>query len=265
MKKIIYGLTILLALFSFSCKNGLNVPNVAQNTQETYLTFSFDCVDSRVISPNYPTYSKIMLYSQVCSEDEDNQNEIKLLNTWNNADSSTVSITKIVIEPGTYNFTVELYSDGKLSQIGTKKDFTITEGKNTLSIKTDWNKNGIGKTNVKLCWYEDSRIGKVEAGLFTIASNGEMTYPGYELEELAIQQNTEDEYDNYLYVDYIKDNIPCGYYYIRFNFYSPDGDYLNTFEDVLKIYPGLESPHKETLLNINSIYLINYSFDLLYA
>lgn len=260
--RFLFSLIIIFCLF-LSCKNSVNFSENKSGDDGVYITVSFNYNESNIrsISPKEENFSKAVLYYQLCSDNEETVNEIKSLYTWEKLDLSSVRKNKIMIDSGNYNFYLELYSNGILSQAGALKDVSIVQGSNDLQFNTNWVKEGIGNLNVKLKWQNTYSIESVKCGLFTLESEGEEALSGFEFEELEF--NEESEYPNitFNYVNYLKNNVPCGYYLIRFEFYSNTNNLMNTLEDVVKIYAGLESSYSEEFYGINTTHTITYDLN----
>ena len=164
------------------------------------------------------------------------------------------------INIGEYTFTLNLYTTDTAFGERITQTATLTKkivgGANTLSFETKYVETGnLALTFVIPCDSEgQGKIGKIEAGLFTVASNGKTAFTatidgktvdygfdgfedfwadqGFDTEHLY---TGEDEYANY--GTYTIPNLPNGAYYIKIRLYDVDKDLppLNTITDLVKI------------------------------
>ena len=182
-----------------------------------------------------------------------------LIRSWNN-DSETGKTalaqmkadTQIFINPGTYDFKLELSTSKGLCQTGSLLNKAVEAGDNALSFTTKYvtDSTGLGEFYIILSWASSDRIGRIDAGLFTEESNGETAF--YDMSPLTIS-STSAVYD--------KNSVPVGTYFIRFDIYDTSLEKLNTIEDVIRIVSGRRTSSTISLTDLNSVYTINYNLN----
>ena len=200
----------------------------------------------------------------------------------------------VLLEYGTYNFTLklgtrptDLYSLGTynggyhFSQIGELRDYPVNVKTTSISFSTQYADNG--NLIIQFSWpYEDqnnqiinnSRIGKIEVGLFTVESKGETPYfsdkNGYNSEgykQLSI--NAPDSGTSFI-IEYEESDIPNGSYYLNIRLYDYEKDSsTNEYPLIQEIPLGIvkihgyktESQIDFDLEKLNVYYKIDYIFN----
>ena len=166
--------------------------------------------------------------------------------------------TEIMIDAGTYDFTLNLYAAPNgtqtLCQRGTLANVTVAAGANLLAFSARYVADGTGTLALTLTWTANDRIASVQAGLFTAESGGETAVAGYEAADLAIAGDEASGFS----ATYEKNVVPSGTYFARFLLYAADGTLLNTLEDVTRIETACTTSKTVALSNVNTVYAITY-------
>lgn len=139
---------------------------------------------------------------------------------------------------GFYSFELELYTLSiateneiimNLTQAAKIEAKELVAGKNTVNFNTKYVENK-GELYVQFGWSSDiDSITKIEAGLFTVESNGKeayvkdkISYDFTSLGEIKTQYENESDKDYVNYVEYKVLDLPNGDYYLRFKVYGAD-------------------------------------------
>lgn len=157
--------------------------------------------------------------------------------------------TNLYLDPGTYDFVIEIYTFTELYQRGQLENKTIKSGTNTLAFKTYavTGSTDKGSFYISLNWTSDS-VNSIKAGLFTSESDGETAVSGHGLSDIALNGKT---------AFFAESDIPAGTYFVRFELYDSSQNLLNTIEDLIKIVSGRTTQTEIALseLNENSAYV----------
>ena len=251
--KIYKYITVFALSFGlFSCSNSIT-ETIAQNSEsKAQLCVSMDKSSARTILPESDVsadeITKVELLAKAGSTDS-----AASVKEWASDDSETAITkmtgdTEILIDAGTYDFTLNLYVSDVLCQVATLQDVTVHAGLNSLSFAA---KYAAGSFSLSLTDLAAQGVTAVKAGLFTVESNGETAVTDFALESLTV---TEDS------VTYAKNNVPGGTYFIRFELYQ-DGTKIDTLEDIIKIAATRTTTKTLALANINTLYSVTYNLD----
>ena len=137
---------------------------------------------------------------------------------------------------GFYDFELELYTLSiateneiimNLTQADKIEAKELVAGKNTINFNTKYVENK-GELYVQFGWRSDiDSITKIEAGLFTVESNGKeayvkdkISYDFTSLGEIKTQYENESDKDYVNYVEYKVLDLPDGDYYLKFKVYG---------------------------------------------
>lgn len=137
---------------------------------------------------------------------------------------------------GFYDFELELYTLSiateneiimNLTQADKIDAKELVAGKNTVNFNTKYVENK-GELYVQFGWSSDiDSITKIEAGLFTVESNGKeayvkdkISYDFTSLGEIKTQYENESDKDYVNYVEYKVLDLPNGDYYLKFKVYG---------------------------------------------
>ena len=281
MKKLFLPLALVVSIL-FSACNDISSDSGSEQLLfggKAYLTCSVDGI-GRKLSPTNVTESDIakaeLLYKVTSSSEE-----ATVLREWeaefDTDGSGAKTITKsavtvmtedtvknhLVIDAGTYDFTLRLYALNPLAvlysmdeyvvtQVGSISAKEITPGNNPLSFNTKYT-SGDGVLDVNLSWASDMPVAKVQAGLFsvnatTLSMGAEVE--GYELSDVEVSDAS---------VRYAK-SVPSGIYYLKFNVYQQETDEtpINEWCDLVKIVSGATTSKSVVLSSSNVRYSINY-------
>ena len=183
-------------------------------------------------------------------------------------------------EIGTYSFELELYTLSvtsgatvimNLMQYAKIDALELVKGKNNLEFNTKYTE-AKGELYIEYKWDSDfDDITKIEAGLFTVESNGKEAYENdgisYDFASLGEIKDMFDE-TTANYVEYKVLDLPNGDYYLRFKVYGLDPltdeeILLNEFPPVLVKIDGYISYGVITLdkEDINSFYTVKCILD----
>ncbi|MCR5764521.1 MAG: InlB B-repeat-containing protein [Treponema sp.] len=251
--KIYKYITVFALSFGlFSCSNSIT-ETIAQNSEsKAQLCVSMDKSSARTILPESDVsadeITKVELLAKAGSTDS-----AASVKEWISDDSETAITkmtgdTEILIDAGTYDFTLNLYVSDVLCQVATLQDVTVHAGLNSLSFAA---KYADGSFSLSLTDLAAQGVTAVKAGLFTVESYGETAVTDFSLESLTV---TEDS------VTYAKNNVPSGTYFIRFELYQ-DGTKIDTLEDILKIAATRTTTKTLALASINTLYSVTYNLN----
>lgn len=251
--KIYKYITVFALSFGlFSCSNSIT-ETIAQNSEsKAQLCVSMDKSSARTILPESDVsadeITKVELLSKAGSTDS-----AASVKEWISDDSETAITkmtgdTEILIDAGTYDFTLNLYVSDVLCQVATLQNVTVHAGLNSLSFAT---KYADGSFSLSLTNLAAQGVTAVKAGLFTMESNGETAVTDFSLESLTV---TEDS------VTYAKSNVPGGTYFIRFELYQ-DGTKIDILEDIIKIAATRTTTKTLALASINTLYSVTYNLN----
>ena len=179
-----------------------------------------------------------------------------LVKEWTASDSqSAVSLMtadeEVLIDGGLYDFTLRLYnSDNELVAISEIDDVMIEAGANPINFTTMTPLTGTGSVDITLNWESGKRIGKVEAGIFSL-DDDTAAVTGFDYSDCeAVESNQ---------VNYFRESVPVGHYYIKFNVYdSGNTTVICKFMDVIIIESGRCSSDERTISNVDELYSITY-------
>lgn len=185
-----------------------------------------------------------------------NEKEIK---TWEAADGKNAidvieTDEEAQLDGGQYDFTLYLYStlsgSERLVAVSENNGFFVEPGSNKINFTTSIPVEGQGDIEVTLNWEDEQRIGKVEAGLFTL-DDDTVAVEGYDYSDCEVTgTNT---------VKYAKTDVKAGHYYIKFNVYdSTDTTVISRFMDVIIVEPGRLSSDSRELTDVDTLYTITY-------
>lgn len=185
-----------------------------------------------------------------------NDQEIK---TWEATDSKNAidvmeADSEVVLDGGKYDFTLRLYStlsgSETLIAVSENNGFLVAAGANAINFSTTVPTEGTGDIEVTLNWDSDKRIGKVEAGLFTL-DDDTVPLTGYDYSDCEVTDTNT--------VKYAKTGVTAGHYYIKFNVYdSTNTVVISRFMDVIIIEPGRLSSDERELTEVDTLYTITY-------
>ncbi|EID86255.1 hypothetical protein MSI_02110 [Treponema sp. JC4] len=217
-----------LFLIFTSCNN-LFDSEISQNKQNTQSLAGKKVVSLSVNLPQARTIMPTAVTAEDITKVELFQDD-KKLDSWNGL--SALSDASVTIDYGTYDFTINLYiTEGDvfcLVQTGSLRECTVDENTTSLAFTTSYVDKGSLSVTVTLANPNENKIGKIEAGLFTIASDGKTAVTGFDYTEL-------DEFVDLQSV-YSLSEVPNGSYYLKLRVYDIDNEtVLNTFMDVVKI------------------------------
>ena len=267
LRKIIVVFGVVLSLLFLSC-NELSDPADSSNDSysrdgKAHLSLSVNQSSSRnTIMPQNVSEKDFVKAVLSCKASENET--VAVLKTWTSAGTASVftqiqSEKSLSVEPGTYIFTLDLYtSDTRITQSGTVSQ-TVSSGSNRLEFNTKYVSSG--ELSITLNFTNDDRIGLIKAGLFTIASYGtEVLSDGknsFDMEELSIS-----DADGTCFAVYSpKAEVPNGSYFVKFVIYDSDKrTVLNSLIDIVKVH-GYKTEEERTLSDINTIYNINYELN----
>ena len=182
----------------------------------------------------------------------------KLIKEWEVTDSkNAIDVMEgdsAPLDGGLYDFVLRLYStvngSEKLVAVSENKNYLVEAGPNAINFTTSIPVEGQGDIDVTLNWADDKRIGKVQAGLFTL-DDDTVAVEGYDYSDCEAVSATE--------VKYAKTDVTAGHYYIKFNVYdSTNTTIISRFMDVIIVEPGRLSSDTRVLTAVDTLYTITY-------
>ena len=293
IKKLLHKTGLILAAGSlfliFACNNSAPVAidkinTVSISSEKAYVSLSVKA--ARNILPTNMTIEdveEITLSAEKLSSEEkfeayclgqDEEEKPVYTLKWTTSEKQSaieyMTVASIPLDYGIYNFTLNLYtkptasyvSEYHLSQSGILESFEVNEKTSSIAFETKYVDNGNLTLTFKWAAEDEktgitSRIGKIEAGLFTVESKGKTAYKNYESLSFAVN-------DGFNYADYEKTEVPNGSYYLKAKVYDIDGKtLLNTIPLGIVEIKGFktEKTIELDLTKLNVYYNVNYVFD----
>lgn len=236
-------ISICFLMFFSSCKN---ISAEVETTKQGCITISLE--NKRTILPTDLTESEITKAEFLYRTNEtESFTPFKSCEKNDTKTAINVLVTSkdLLFDVGTYDFRLNLYVEDKLVQTGDILAQKISAGENPLAfVMTDV--SGKGDLSITLNWSESAGIGSIKAGLFISAG---VEVSGYELKTLTIENNS---------TTYSKQDVPSGFYMIKFEIYDDKDIKLNTVTDFISIKAECVTTETRTLSDINTIYTITY-------
>lgn len=293
MKNKLFLCTIFAAVAAIfvSCGDITDDAVSVQNDGKAYVSFALAEADARTIVPSNMTESdviKVELTAEIFDGEKYNDysfNGDTAALTWKSLDEMRKAV--VPLEVAKYNFTLRLYTtlssentNEYVAQIAKLEDVNVTSGTTTLAFTAKYVEEG--NFSLTLIWPADandqSKIGFVKVGLFTIESNG--TKP-FVIEDPDSGASTSYDYEvctQYLVTDdgkgvgidsayctnYEQYSLPNGSYYVKYQLYDIGDNpaILNTITDIIKIHGfRTEKTIVLDLADINVMYDLSYSLN----
>lgn len=210
---------------------------------------------------------------------ENDDDDALLLGEWETTDSvnaiaSMESDSSLIIDVGTYTFTLKLYvtqnDEQVLCQIGTIKDRKIVAGANTLSFETEYASESTGNLSVKFNFKKEQYIEKIEVQLVPLNETDQN-----ELAPLSEIYSYDKEKDgDEISASYARAGLENGTYILRYYIYGLEPSAreayrippINTFEKLVKIASGCTTSTTISFYNedgksiVNSLYSLSFIF-----
>lgn len=248
----------ILSLFgscSFSSDNDSSRANPL-GTTKARLFVSVNNNSARTILPDTLTEADIININLLITNTSTSDSMMWSWNSDSESGKTAISQMKadnqVFIDPGTYDFTLNLSTSKGLCQSGSLLNKVVEAGDNSLAFTTKYvtDSTGLGEFYIILNWASTDKIGQINAGLFTEESNGET--PFYAMSPLTISSTS---------AVYAKNSVSVGTYFIRFDIYDTAAEKLNTIEDVIRIVSGQRTSSTISLTNLNTLYTVNYNLN----
>lgn len=172
----------------------------------------------------------------------------EVLQTWNK--STDIPLSAITLKSGTWNFTMNAYSAGKLVLTSTKENiFLQGESKN---IKFDLDEPDELLGSVDVTFEFPVGTGNIPSAKKIVAKFIRDSDEEVEVDsQMLIPEDVEND-DTKQFVRYQNLNVDGGYYFLRFYIYQLENvDYTNFHSTYIRVEPGLESKGKEAITTID--------------
>ena len=239
-------ISFLVIFLFFSCKVGQEKP-IVEN--KAFLSIIVDRVDYN------NDFARTILPSSDVSDFTDFELSMTrsdgLTNSYSFADYEVLVSSTIGIETGEWSFTL---SSGEFSSSISQ---TIESGENNLSFRLDYvGSQNTGNISVSLSFPNNERVKLVKGGLLNITSEREIQ--GYEMEAMELIEN-----ESSMSVLYSKQNVPAGYYFIKWNIYG-DLDakvLLESKKELVLIDGGITSSDAIEMEDFLNLYDITYNLE----
>ncbi|MBR4569325.1 MAG: InlB B-repeat-containing protein, partial [Candidatus Riflebacteria bacterium] len=239
-------ISFLVIFLFFSCRVGQEKP-IVEN--KAFLSIIVDRVDYN------NDFARTVLPSSDVSDFTDFELSMTrsdgLTNSYSFADYEVLVSSTIGIETGEWSFTL---SSGEFSSSISQ---TIESGENNLSFRLDYvGSQNTGNISVSLSFPNDERVKLVNGGLLNITSEREIQ--GYEMEAMELIEN-----ESSMSVLYSKQNVPAGYYFIKWNIYG-DLDakvLLESKKELVLIDGGITSSDAIEMEDFLNLYDITYNLE----
>ncbi|MBQ7159854.1 MAG: hypothetical protein IJS09_10610 [Treponema sp.] len=260
MKKLSAAFLGLLVVVFSACNDLDSNDTVVNANGKAYLSLTVNKIGSvRVISPTNLTKEDITKAELLYKPSGNSTAEQTVLKTWT-ALSVMETENTLVINPGTYDFTLNLYAKQiindeekeMLAQIGTLTQ-EVVEGTNVLAFTTAYNPQGSGALSITAQIPSNSKVSSVEAGLFSVTNKGLIgdALESFSPEPITVSDDT---------VTYEKDSVPAGKYWLQFKMYQ-DGvtDPVYDWQDIVKIASACTTKKEDVIISaVNTVYSITY-------
>ena len=247
MKNLFKLFIVIVALFITACTQIFeNTNNIDQIKPQGQLVMKV-VNESRTI---IPTIKESDIKSAVLTA---NDSELK---NWSgdNIISQIQSTDDILLDVGTYVFTMTFYYAEKEAILTATTSKDIVAGNNSLNFNMKPVESGAGDILITLNWDDPSEIYTITAGLYDIANNTPVE--GFADSALEITYTEEQT----PIATYSKNGVPVGQYIIKFKSYKDD-ILLNTSTDVIKVVAGITTSTQITLSKMNRQYTISYNLN----
>lgn len=259
MKKVNVFQMLLLGVISlfFSCKNQFYLTELTTPAEDCRLSFSIGDVDRTIQGTlTWTAIGEIDLF-----KDGDS------LASWKSDDNQTAyqkmtSDDSILLEPGIYDFNIDLKNDDKtVVASGSLLQKKIEPGLNSLIFTTEQQTEGLGDICLTFSWDKGESVTKAVAALYT--------FDNVKINNTEITLVLETEDDNTV-ATYELSNISSGIYIYKLKLYDTKKDYAGTISenpveiltktcaDAIIVENGLTSNAEITVTGINIQNQITY-------
>lgn len=246
-----YFLSILLiSLFTFSSCNflGENLQESETNSESRGVKICLNFGSSRQIMPSNYLVAEYKL-----------RGTFNLKETvWTYDSLSKLQSATLYLNYGEWSFTLEAYANSKLIASDTISR-TISDTTNTLTFEYKVSElnysEGSGNISVSVSFPIDKKVSSVTAALYTTEN---LTTPISNTSTTYTTFTTDNATRNYI-VNYTKDAVSSGSYYLIFKFYQSDiEDSIGIWRDLVCVANGCLSSGESTVTEFNELYFINY-------
>ncbi len=247
-KKTYTILSILTCLFVFnilfSCQNGSELHEPTSKAEFTTLYITIDDSE-RTVMPESISLSNL---SFKLSGNKTGETQ-ETIQTWNN--STDIPLSAITLKSGTWDFTMNAYSAGKLVLTSTKEKVFLQGESKTVNFNLDEPNELLGSIDETFEFPVGSEnipgAKKIVAKLIQ-DSDEEIEVDS----QILIPEDIETD-STKQFVRYQKLNIKEGYYFLRFYIYQlENADYTNFHSTYIRVEPGLESKGNESISSLDS-------------
>ena len=249
-KKSVFSI-LLLSFMIISCKQ-INVnseENGENEASEAFLTVNLQALPSRTILPENYNYSDFE-YELYGTDSDGNQ---CLLQYWTNYETMTSS--KINIKTGEWIFEIHAIKNGEIVLTGLFST-RIQLGENRISFQLT--ELSAGKGNLFIELYVSENIAKKIEAVLLDEDGSYLT--DFENADLVIEYDSTKEKNKAIYQ---LNNIPKGYYLVRFFLYKNDTDtkYSLVYNTFVRIEPCFTSSGIEEIDLLESLYEVSIPLD----
>ncbi|MBB5226916.1 hypothetical protein DYE50_01935 [Treponema ruminis] len=246
-----YFLSILLiSLFTFSSCNflGENLQESETNSESRGVKICLNFGSSRQIMPSNYLVAEYNLRGTFNSKET----------VWTYDSLSKLHSATLYLNYGEWSFTLEAYANSKLIASDTISR-TISDTTNTLTFEykvSELNYSaGSGNISVSVSFPIDKKVSSVTAALYTTEN---LTTPISNTSTTYTTFTTDNATRNYI-VNYTKDAVSSGSYYLIFKFYQNNiEDSIGIWRDLVCVANGCLSSGESTVTEFNELYFINY-------
>ena len=258
MRKLLILTAVFLVLGLMSCNNLIdriehNGELEVKDTKKAYLALDLQA-SARTILPNVDLSE---LTDLVLEGDLQGTTTSHLKQSF--ANQTAAASTPIIIEPGTWNFTLTA-KKGTATFKGVLAEKEIVEGENTLSFAMDLYSVGEG-TNTGFVSFTltlpmNSGVKDVQVGLFDIDTDAEIADFGFDSSKTDVLFKNNK-------LTYTATDVPIGTYRLKVLFYADDAyiALVNTYREIVSVADGLVSSAERTIDNLNEVYTITYEMN----
>lgn len=257
----IFAVSVILSGTIVSCSNSAVTDMARQDDGNLKATLSFAFTEAavRTIKPAALEWNEI---NRIVFLIDDVQKKVWDSDGETTAKQKMLSDNSIEISAGIYNFGLLLQNtDASLSSEYEYDDITIAcavlenyeikGGRNVLKFHAEKYSDGFGQYKVELSWAEDSKVEKVLFRLYDIESSLDSDF-----EDCVFDKTTSS-------LEKTAALIPCGTYFISFDFYQDEECNVSVFNflDTIKIESGRKTSYSFDLGSLNNRYSVIYDLN----
>lgn len=256
MKRFLFTASLIFVFILCSCSNLFTKENNNSDDKKAYVSVFFENA-SRTIMPdiNFSELTNIVIEGDLQGDEG-----IHFKQTYSAySQINNQSNPAIIIEPGTWDFSVTAYKDNVQFK-GSLENKDIVKGSNTLSFVLKLSGTGqtddTGDISLVLNYPATAGVLGVKAGLFTLENDSPV-------EGIALSSLRPSSSGSITSVTYNLTSVPVGNYRIKVFLYADVSckALINTYREIVCVADQCESSAERTLTDLNELYTISYELN----